>query len=249
MLAKYRPVQYELLRPAQVKTIREACPIAYIPAGSLEWHSFQNPLGCDSIKAHAVCCEAALRHGGVVLPPIYQGLLGDDNWGPAGWKGYTLGYNAPEVFERTVGGIARALVEAGWKVVVGVTGHDVEEQRGAMDRAILAATDGRGATGFAMYEGALHQPDAAIPFSMDHAAAWETSCMMYLAGDAVDLDALRTRQLSADEDFVMSAPEGIGGKNPVKYASAELGRRIVECMGELVGARAREAWREVGGPR
>jgi creatinine amidohydrolase/Fe(II)-dependent formamide hydrolase-like protein len=73
---------------------------------------------------------------------------------------------------------------------------------------------------------------------MDHAGAWETSCMLYAYPHRVDLDTLRQRELSSDEDFEMRGPEGIGGKNPLKYASAEMGRRIVERMGDLIGAKA-----------
>jgi len=239
MLGKYDAVRYELLRPEQVKAIRAACPIAYVPAGTLEWHGFQNPLGCDALKAHGICCEAALRHGGAVLPPFYQGVMDEWNWGPEGWDGYTLAHNTQAMFDQAMLGIGRALVSAGWKVLVGVTGHDVNHQRDGMARAIQAATDGQDARGFAMMEGELHAPDARIPFQMDHAAAWETSCMMYLCPDKVDLDTLRTRTLSADEDFVMSGPEGMGGKNPLKHASAEMGRRIVQTMGDLIGAKAK----------
>lgn len=31
-------VQYERLRPAQIVSEREACPVAYLPIGTLEWH-------------------------------------------------------------------------------------------------------------------------------------------------------------------------------------------------------------------
>jgi len=246
MLSKYEPVCYELLRPAQIKALRERCPIAYIVAGSLEWHSFQNPLGTDSLKAHAICCEAALRHGGVVLPPFYQGLLGTNNWGPEGWAGYTLSFNEKAMFEAAILGIAKALVFGGWKVLVGVTGHDVAEQRDAMQRAIEAATEGKDATGFALMEGELHTPDDQIPLRMDHAGAWETSCMMYAYPDKVDLETLRRRELSSQEDFQMSGPEGMGGKNPLKYASAEMGRKIIEKMGDLIGAKAKSALASLG---
>ncbi|MHC5054120.1 MAG: creatininase family protein [Planctomycetota bacterium] len=239
MHERYETVAYELLRPAEVKALCEGCPIAYIPAGSLEWHGFQNPLGTDSLKAHAICCEAALAHGGVVLPPFYQGLLGESNWGPEGWGGYTLSFNQADVFEAAILGVARALVFSKWKVLVGVTGHDVEPQRAAMERAILAATKESDATGFAVREGDLHTPDDEIPFSMDHAAAWETSCMMYICPGKVDLDTLRARELSSDEDFEMSGPEGMGGKNPLRYASVELGEKIIERMGDLIGAKAK----------
>jgi creatinine amidohydrolase len=238
MLAKYESVCYELLRPAEIKAIRERVPIAYIVAGSLEWHSFQNPLGTDGLKAHAICCEAALRYGGVVLPPLYQGLLGDANWGPEGWQGYTLGYNQPAMMDMAFLGIATALVRAGWQVLVGVTGHDVAPQRDALARAIERATAGTGARGLALMEGELHTPDEEISLRMDHAGAWETSCMLYAYPHRVDLETLRERQLSSDEDFEMRGPEGIGGKNPLKYASPELGQRIIERMGDLIGERA-----------
>jgi creatinine amidohydrolase len=239
MLSRYEPVCYELLRPGEVRALREATPIAYIPAGSLEWHSFQNPLGTDALKAHAVCCEAALRHGGVVLPPFYQGLVGDHNWGPEEWEGYTLGYNQPDMLENAMLGTARALVLAGWKVLVGVTGHDVEPQRAAMERAITQAVRDTDVQGFAVLEGALQQPEDDLPVSMDHAGAWETSCMMHACPGRVDLDTLRERELSDPEQMKMSGPEGIGGKNPLKYASPELGTQIIEKMGDRIGAKAR----------
>ncbi|MEW6355538.1 MAG: creatininase family protein [Planctomycetota bacterium] len=245
MLAKYEDVCYELLRPAQVKARREECPIAYIVAGSLEWHGVQNPLGTDSLKAHAVCCEAALKHGGVVLPPFYLGLhlnpegIGAAGWGPDGWQGYTLGHNTEEMFEAAATGVARALVAGGWKVLVGVTGHDVPVQRDALDRAIRAATEGTGVRGFAVMEGALHQPNNDIPLRMDHAGAWETSCMQYAYPDKVDLGELRSRGLSPDADMNIKGPEGIGGKNPLTHASADMGRKIIERMGDLIGEKAK----------
>ncbi len=242
MLEHHIPVRYELLRPEEVKALRAATPIAYIPAGSLEWHSFQNPLGTDALKAHAVCCEAALKYGGLVLPPFFQGLLGDDNWGPEGWAGYTLGFNQSEVFEATMLAIVRALVFSDWKVIVGVTGHDIQEQLEPMRRAIEQGTSGTGATGFAVLEGELNPdpPEEDVPYKMDHAGAWETSCMMYAWPDRVDLDTLRSRKLSDEEKMSLRGPEGIGGFNPVKYASAELGKRIIEKMGDLIGRKASE---------
>ena len=65
MLSKYEAVCYELLRPEQITSLREAAAIAYVPAGSLEWHGLQNPPGTDWLKARAICCEAAIKH---VLP-------------------------------------------------------------------------------------------------------------------------------------------------------------------------------------
>lgn len=246
MLEKYEPVCYELLRPAQVKTIREKCPIVYVPFGSLEWHSFHLPLGTDSLKAHGICCEAALKYGGLVLPPVYQGLVGDTNWGPKDWVGYTLGMNQDKTLEDTMLAIAKALVQAGWKVIAGVTGHDVPQQSEAMKRAIDAATKDKGATGFARWEGAGVKKTDDMPYSMDHAATWETSIMMYMYPDKVHLSELTSRGLSTQEDLGMGGPEGIGGHNPVKHSSAELGITIAERCGEVIGAKAKAALEGLG---
>jgi len=240
MPGHYDSVRYELLRPAQVKAIREKAPIAYITAGSLEWHGLQNPLGTDSLKANAICCEAAINHGGVVLPPFYQGLLGDTNWGPEGWGGFTLSFNEMDMFEAAMLGIVRALVFGQWKVIVGVTGHDVAPQRDAIGRAIETGAADTDATGFAVMEGELHTADDDLPYTMDHAGAWETSCMMHLLGDKVDLGELTSRGLCTEDHLEMEGAEGIGGHNPVKYASAELGEKIIRRMGELIGRKARD---------
>ncbi|MDO8682765.1 MAG: hypothetical protein Q7N50_04715 [Armatimonadota bacterium] len=63
--------------------------------------------------------------------------------------------------------------------------------------------------------------------------------MMYAYPDKTDLDALRGRELSSDEAFEATGPEGMAGQNPLKYASAELGRKIVETMADLIGSKAK----------
>jgi creatinine amidohydrolase len=240
---KYRPVQYELLRPAEVKALRERCPVVYIPVGSLEWHGVQNPLGTDGLKAHAICCEAALRYGGVVLPTLYLGILGDSRgWGPEGWSGYTVTAHDQASMEETIYRGARGLVADDWVVLVGVTGHDVQPQRDAIHDGIRRACAGSAARGFGVMEGENWQGGASMPFRMDHAGAWETSAMLYAHPDRVCLDELRAQMEAASRTDVeimqMKEPEGIGGWNPLKHASAELGQEIVVFCAERIGKKA-----------
>lgn len=42
----------------------------------------------------------------------------------------------------------------------------------------------------------------------------------------------------AEEMWTMSGPEGIGGKNPIKYAAPELGKTIIERCARLIGEKA-----------
>jgi creatinine amidohydrolase len=240
---KYASVQYELLRPAEVKSLQERCPVVYIPVGSLEWHGVQNPLGTDGLKAHAICCEAALRYGGVVLPTLFLGILGDGRgWGPEGWSGFTVTSHDQASMEETIYRTARGLVANGWKVLVGVTGHDVEPQRDAIHDGIQRACRGSDAAGFGITEGENWHGGTSMRYSMDHAGAWETSVMLFAYGDRVCPDELRAQMEATGrtdvETMRMKEPEGIGGWNPLKYASAELGQEIVEFCANRIGKKA-----------
>jgi len=243
MMKNNKTVQYELLRPAEVKSRQEQCPLVYIPVGSLEWHGVQNPLGTDGLKAHAICCEAALRYGGVVLPTLFLGILGDSRgWGPEGWSGFTVSCNDQASMEETIFRVARGLVANDWKVLVGVTGHDIEPQRDAIHDGIQRACKGSDATGFGVTEGENWEGGESMKYRMDHAGAWETSAMMYACGEQVCLDALRDQMAATGRTDVdtmqMREPEGIGGWNPLRYASAELGQAIVEFCAERIGKKA-----------
>jgi len=240
---RYCAVQYELLRPGQVRALQAERPVVYIPVGSLEWHGVQNPLGTDALKAHAICCEAALGFGGVVLPPLFLGILGDSRgWGPEGWDGYTITCHDQGSMEETIYRLARGLVADGWKVLVGVTGHDVEPQRDAIHDGIQRACAGTDARGFGTMEGEHWQGGSSMKYSMDHAGAWETSAMLYAQAERVDVEELR-RQMADEgrtelDQLKMDEPEGIGGWNPLKYASAELGRQIVAFCAGRIGRKA-----------
>ncbi|MFC1452054.1 creatininase family protein [Verrucomicrobiota bacterium] len=62
---------WENLSPSDLDKAVADTPIAYVPCGSLEWHGEHLPLGCDLLRAAAICHRAAARSGGVVLPTLY----------------------------------------------------------------------------------------------------------------------------------------------------------------------------------
>ncbi len=66
-------VNYEELLPHEfLKRLAEK-PIAYLPLGTLEWHGPQNALGADGIQARGVFERAARRFGGIVFPMLWCG--------------------------------------------------------------------------------------------------------------------------------------------------------------------------------
>jgi creatinine amidohydrolase/Fe(II)-dependent formamide hydrolase-like protein len=144
--------------------------------------------------------------------------------------------------EDTIFRTARGLVADGWKVLVGVTGHDIEPQRDAIHDGIQRACQGTDATGFGITEGENWHGGASMEYSMDHAGAWETSAMMYAQSEHVDLEELRSQMEEKDradlDQLRMDEPEGIGGWNPLKYASVELGQQIVAFCAARIGRKA-----------
>ena len=66
-------VRYHLLRPAEVVERRKACPVVYIPIGTIEWHGRHNPLGADTLQAEGQAAACARKGGGLVFPPLYFG--------------------------------------------------------------------------------------------------------------------------------------------------------------------------------
>ena len=81
-----------------------------------------------------------------------------------------------------------------------------------------------------------------MPFTGDHAGAWETSVMMFAHEHRTDPDELR-RQMEASgradmDRMEMKEAEGIGGWNPLRYASADLGKKIVDFCADRIGRKA-----------
>ena len=68
---KPREVRWERMFPDELEAAFLATPVVYYSYGLCEPHGPQCTLGLDSLKAHALCCEAAKEHGGIVAPPDY----------------------------------------------------------------------------------------------------------------------------------------------------------------------------------
>src|SRR5512137_2379729 len=66
-------VRYYMLRPQQIVARRTACPVVYIPVGTLEWHGEHNAVGADTLQAEGLAIMCAERGGGMVFPPLYYG--------------------------------------------------------------------------------------------------------------------------------------------------------------------------------
>ena len=211
-----RDVQMQFLRPGQLEAAARRFPVVYVPFGLIEWHGRHLPLGNDALKAHAILVKCAEEFGGVVYPPI---------WFHAGFNQDHLVPVLTDLFQR--------LKKTGFRVILGVSGHNVQEQIQMVDRALEPVVADGTVAGMGLWEVTLSQCDDS---STDHAAKWETSNMMFFYPDRVDLAELGTGPLSLD----MKPPSGIGGLDPREHASAAVGQRNVELAAAAIGRKARE---------
>ncbi len=63
-----REVRWERMFPDQIEAAFGQCPAVIFPYGMCEPHGPQNVFGLDALKAHAIACQAARVHGGIVAP-------------------------------------------------------------------------------------------------------------------------------------------------------------------------------------
>jgi creatinine amidohydrolase len=205
--------RYERLRPAQIEAIREATPIAYVPWGALEWHSYHAPIGLDGMQAVGQCCALAGKTGGVVLPAMY---LGTDTIKP--FKGFG---HSVEHRKETVMVVAREtleqLAEEGFRVIVIVTGHCGGDHVDALRSVVEAASAFLPGHRFLLVPSFEPIQDT---YPSNHAARGETSFQMLFEPDTVDLLLVRPGEApTLDED-------GVWGEDP-RGASAGEGAEML----------------------
>lgn len=207
---------YERLRPDQIESIRADVPLAYVPWGALEWHSYHNPVGLDGLQALGQCRALAAETGGVVLPPFY---VGTDTIKPFKGFGHTLDHR-----DATVRLLAEDLLvqlgDEGFRVVVIVTGHCGGGHVAAL-RAVVDAFDGEQNEMGVLLVPSFDPVQDVYP--SNHAAFGETALQLLFDPDLVDLSRLSPGTPPTLDD------DGVWGDDP-RPATAEAGQAILDLF-------------------
>jgi creatinine amidohydrolase len=203
--------RYHFCRPEQARARREACPVIYIPIGTIEWHGPHNPLGADTLQAEGLALQCARQGGGLVFPPLYYGesrseSLMEANASDRAQIAEAMGL-PPENFlpdrqpfsatEQALGYqrlLLHILAEAeslGFELGVLVAGHYplIDHARSAVSLFNQRDYSRRhGMLAWACVDYLLVRDR--WPDSGDHAAGWETSHLLALHPETVDLSRL-----------------------------------------------------------
>ncbi len=253
-------VEYHRLRPRDLVARRSQVPVAYLGLGILEWHGLHNPLGLDGWKANGIAVHLAKNLGGVVMPTLYWGdnrqeiceLVFDPEvspWLPEGTTDHTqpimeimglskAAFQADADRSRDNGGwrlweelvvhILFQIQTLGFRMVVLIPGH--YPLFGPLDRALSVYKSQGGICEAIVLTDQMYSEklDAG-----DHAAAFETSLMLALAPELVNLE-----ELDPDPGI---PPLGVLGQDPRTNASRLFGEKILAKMVELVDQRIKKS--------
>lgn len=225
-------VLYEDLTPSEFSARLEDCPVAYLPLGTLEWHGDHLPLGSDGIQSQEFFERLAAEAGGIVLPKLFIGpdfdtLINDHEYygmdcgklfgdkctyeirqlqGSAYWV-------SDSTFDVMMHGIMKQLSRAGFKIVVAhghgpSTGYIGDHAGEFSEKYNLTVMNCWG------------NDSSDLCLQCDHAGANETSIMMHVRPDLVQM-----QHLPRD---TAQWPLGLIGKDPRIHASARHGKSIVD---------------------
>ncbi|HUV67960.1 MAG TPA: creatininase family protein [Sedimentisphaerales bacterium] len=209
-------VQMQFMRPGQLEAAARKFPVVYVPFGGIEWHGRHLPLGTDALKAHGIVVKCAERFGGVVYPPVY----------------FHAGFNREHLVP-VITDLFQRLKASGFRVIIGVSGHNVQDQIDMINKALEPVVADGTVAGIGLWEITLSRgPESGT----DHAAKWETSDMQFFYPGLVDLSELGTGPLAPK----MKPPDGIGGLDPREHASAQVGEKNVDLAAEAIGKKAGE---------
>lgn len=221
-------VRYENALPHQLEEALAGAPVAYVPWGALEWHGLHLALGNDALKVESICDRIAEVTGGVVLPPVWVGARTMQHHGMP----LTLDFST-EIVRALAGEYLRELEKVGFALAVILAGH---YGRVHVEALLAAAEDFASEHEMAAWVITDYDPVVDLGYGGDHAAKWETSILMHLRPELVDMSRLPT-----DPAAELA---GVGGEDPREHAKPEVGKMIVEAIVERIAGRVNEFLRK-----
>lgn len=238
-------VRYHMLRPAQIVARRNACPVAYAPIGTIEWHGVHNAVGADTLQAEGLAIVSARKGGGLVFPPLHYGesrseALMEANAADRQKIADEMGldsrnfeldrqpFSATEQslnYHRLLIHILAEVESLGFEVGVLVAGHYplIDHARSAVlqfNQREYGRRSGMLAWALVDYLLVRDQYECAG----DHAGGWETSHMMALHPQTVSLDLLPEK----GEPLV-----GVGYTMAPQDATPEFGRETLDAASDI----------------
>ncbi len=259
-----RTRQLQFLRPDEILAERQRAPVAYWPLGLIEWHGPHLPMGVDSFNAEAVALQAAEQSGGLVMPTTYFGTERERPPEVLDWLGFepsdwVIGMDFPantlpsmyayeDNFAQLVRENLRLIAGFGFQMVVIVSGHAATNQIETLER-VAAEYNAAGQIHVLVELPFVANEDGIL--EVGHASRIETSVMLALAPDIVDLDRLpdQSQALKNTDWAIIDYPTFLGHPTPdrtvhqaddPRQATAEAGRQMMDQAAGRIAGKVKE---------
>lgn len=240
--------KYEELLPEQFYEELARAPIAYFGVGAMEEHGLHMPLGTDPWQAYEVCLRAAAISGGIVFPLVPFGTAGLPGYSRSELRSGTKRLVPPslwisrELCKDLYIELMESMAELGFKSCIAFGGHypcDVLLQ--AIHKELggkIGAMKFWGGGTVSILRDMLPQIEKEHPHSGGHGMMWETSAVVAMRPDCVDLPrAQRIEENPLDSQLKKQPKARI---DCIAKANAELGNRILNEAAKRAAKLAQE---------
>ncbi|MBN1464174.1 creatininase family protein [candidate division KSB1 bacterium] len=233
---------------SELANMRDKSNVCIVPLGCLEKHSEHLPLGTDSLLAYKLACLAAEKEAALVFPPQHYMMVASAAAQPG-----AVVFDAKmtiEIVEHLFDEIARN----GFKKIILYNFHGGNRNIAGL---FLQNHLARQPRDYALYLPKFdwEVEDVIATYCQSafggHADEWETSLMLHLYPELVDmrkvpakqvghpthcLQALQDKQVKTAVDFYANYPTHYAGE--AAYATAQVGKRaatkIVDRLAEVI---------------
>jgi len=211
---------YSELTPERLDSLWQAGASAILPWGALEWHGAHLPLGLDGLVATHFGEKLAESINGVLLPTIWLPITTVPHRHSLAIKADTL----RRVLDDSISG----LVISGAKSIILLTGHYAQGHLSELYECALRSMDDH--SQLRVFAGSPLEPLGDENF-LDHAARFETSQLLTIRPDLVDLSGLPS-DLDSKRDAVLGSDPREGSA----FEGQELLDRAVAAWTQWVSA-------------
>lgn len=240
--------RWEDLLPEEFYEEFERAPLAYMAAAAPEEHGLHNALGMDMWPPYEVCLRAAKLTGGIVFPlipfaPAYFPGLSREEMRSGDKPLYPPSlFVSRELCELAYTEVLEGMADMGFKACVALAGHapadKLLQDLTAAHNGVIRGMKFCGAGTYSILSPLLGELGREKPGSTSHGTMWETSLMLVVAPEHVDLPrAQRILEGPLDSQLKANSPEVIA---MIAEANRELGEKSLELAVELTVAKARE---------
>jgi creatinine amidohydrolase len=185
-------IRYDELTWQEMRQAVSQQPVVLLPFGAVEDHGPHLPLNSDNVIVEAICLESARRASGemLIMTPVAYGLDEHHMDFPG-----TISV-AMQTLLAYVGDVATSVARHGFSHVLIVNGHgsnaavaDLAARRVVLETGIICgAMSPNAAVDPTLAEPTLSQMRRSGPGGIAHAGEYETSMMLHLRPDLVQMD-------------------------------------------------------------